>query len=169
MTDLQSIARVTGPVAAGLFAGLSAGYNISIWPAIWQVSELSPANLLRLQDELYKRGARIMPVISGLSTVGYLVSASYLPAGRRTPRLLSAVLIAMVVPWTFGTMMSLNKRIGRKAKESVSRGENKDGTVDIQEAEAHEMIGKWLKLHAVRSVLSLGAFVLGVADLAGLV
>jgi hypothetical protein len=133
---LQLIATLT----ATLFAGAALYINVAEHPARMT---LEPRMAALQWAASYKRATLLQAPLALLSL------ASGTGAWLLTTEiawLLAALLIGAVVPFTFIVVMPTNRQL-------------LDPKPDITTAEIKELLTKWNKLHAVRSVLSLTASV----------
>lgn len=126
-------------LAAGLFAGASLYINLVEHPARVEcgteiaVKEFAPS---------YRR-ATVMQ--AGLAALGLLSAvAAWLSLGHEA-LLIGGALLGAVIPFTFVAILPTNKRLLDPA-----------ATRDLETAAG--LLSRWQRLHAVRTVLSLGAF-----------
>jgi hypothetical protein len=128
-------------VAAGLFAGAAVYITTVEHPArVGCGTELA----VREFAPSYKRGTIMQ---ASLAVVGCLAG---LAAGwlREDPVIaVAALLLGAVVPFTLVVIFPTNKRL-------------LDPALDSRSDNARELLARWGRLHAVRSVLSTAAFVL---------
>ena len=99
----------------------------------------------------YKR-ATVMQ--ASLAILGFLAGLAVWLLGGGPMWLVGAVLIGLVVPFTFVAIMPTNHRLLAPGR-------------DLASSETRELLEKWGKLHGVRSALSLLASALYVALLLG--
>lgn len=66
--------------------------------------------------------------------------------------LIGGILLGLVIPFTLLVILPTNRRL-------------LDPGLDRESLEASQLLGRWGKLHAVRSVLSLSAFLLFLVSL----
>jgi uncharacterized membrane protein len=88
-----------------------------------------------------------------LAIAGFLGGLGAWSAGAGTGWLGAGLLLGAVVPFTLIVIMPVNRRLLDPARDSAS-------------AETRQLLGTWVRLHAVRTVLSLAAFVWSVCQLA---
>jgi hypothetical protein len=127
-------------LCAGLFAGAALYVSLVEHPARLScgtavaVAEFGPS---------YRRGARLQ---SALASVCFVASlwAAFRGAGHLV--FLAAILIATVVPFTLLVIMPTNDRL-------------MDGSLNPGSPEASTLLARWGRLHAVRTVAGLAAFV----------
>jgi hypothetical protein len=136
MLALQFVAIL----AATFFSGVAIYINLAEHPARMECGTEVAAALF---GPSYRRAA-VMQVILALAATIAGISAWFLGA----PRLwfVGAVLIFAVIPFTLIVMMPTNKKL-------LDPGLNRASEV------AHQLLQDWGKLHAVRSILALGASV----------
>ena len=127
-------------LAATFFSGVAIYINLAEHPARMECGTEVAAALF---GPSYRRAA-VMQVILALAATIAGISAWFLGA----PRLwfVGAVLIFAVIPFTLIVMMPTNKKL-------LDPGLNRASEV------AHQLLQDWGKLHAVRSILALGASV----------
>ena len=135
------ILLIVATVAAGLFAGAAVYITAVEHPArVGCGTELA----LREFAPSYKRGAAMQ---ASLAVIGCLAG---LGAGwvRQDPVIVgAALLLGAVVPFTLIVIFPTNKRLF-------------DASLDPQGSDAALLLARWGRLHAVRSALSIAAFVL---------
>jgi hypothetical protein len=127
-------------LAATLFSGAAVYVNLAEHPARMEcgtqlaATEFGPS---------YRRAA-VMQIILALAAAIAGISAWFLGA----PRLwfVGAVLIFAVIPFTLLVIMPTNKKL-------------LDPGLDHASEMTHQLLKDWGKLHAVRSILALGASV----------
>ena len=135
------ILEALATVAAGLFAGASVYINAVEHPARMQggthlaVTEFRPS---------YKR-ASVMQ--ASLATIGFLLAVAAWLTGAGGGWLLGGVLLGAVIPFTFLVILPTNKQLLSEELDSES-------------PLAGALLARWARLHAVRSFLSLAAFLL---------
>ena len=137
LSTLQFVATLT----AALFAGAAIYINVAEHPARMALDTRSAA---MQWAPSYKRATWMqapLAVISFLTGTG----AWLLGAGRLW--LLAALLIGAVVPFTSIAIMPTNRRLLA-------------ANADLRSTETRELLARWAKLHAVRSVASAIATVL---------
>jgi hypothetical protein len=135
------VAEIVATLAAGLFAGAAIYINAAEHPARMEggvplaVTEFGPS---------YRRAAVMQ---AGLAVIGSVAGASawWLGAGR--PWLIGAVVLSFVVPFTIIVMMPTNQRL-------------LDPGLDKTSSEAHGLLVRWGRLHAVRSLAGAVSFLI---------
>ena len=98
--------------------------------------------------------ARATVMQASLAIVSLLSGAAAWLLGGGTLWVVGAVLIGLVVPFTFIAIMPTNKQLLAPGR-------------DLASSETHALLEKWAKLHAVRSVLSLAATLIFIWSLLG--
>jgi Domain of unknown function (DUF1772) len=138
------ILLLVSTVAAGLFAGAAVYITAVEHPA--RVA-CGPELAVREFAPSYQRGTIMQ---ASLAVVGCLAG---LAAGwlREDPVMaVAALLLGAVVPFTLVVIFPTNKRL-------------LDPALDLRSDNARQLLARWGRLHAVRSVLSTSAFILLVA------
>ena len=134
------IATIVATVAAGLFAGASMYVTVVQHPAwlecgtVFAVKEFGPS---------YRR-AGIMQ--GGLAVVGLLSGSAAWLQGFGSGWLAGGVLLGSLAPFTLIVMMPTNRRL-------------LDPQLDPASPEAAELLSRWGRLHAVRTVVGVAVFV----------
>ena len=135
-------------VCAGLFSGAALYVTLVEHPA-----RLSCGTELAVKEfgPSYRRGTVMQ---ASLALAGCALGvAAWTHSGDRAV-LIAAVLLGAVVPFTLIVLLPTNKQL-------------LDPRLDARSASAAELLTRWGRLHTVRSVLSLAAFVLLLTRLAG--
>jgi hypothetical protein len=133
--------EVAAILSAGLFAGASVYINLVEHPARVQcgtelaVTEFGPS---------YHR-ATVMQV--ALAVIGLLAGLGAWISGRGVGWLSGGVLLGAVMPFTVLVIFPINKKL-------------LDPGLDRRSQQASDLLAAWARLHTVRSVLGVGAFVL---------
>ena len=128
-------------LSAGLFAGAAIYLNLVEHPARMEcgtelaVTEFAPS---------YRR-ATVMQV--ALAVVGFLSAAAVWLMGASVWWLIGGVVFIAVIPFTLIVIFPTNKKL-------------LDSSLDKSSELASELLIRWGRLHAVRSILSLIAFVI---------
>ncbi len=133
------IAEVTATVSAGIFAGAAIYINLVEQPARLSCG---PELAVAQWRPSYKRGAMMQ---APLAVVGSLLALASWWAGGGATWLLGGLLLLAVVPITLVVIMPTNRRLQSE-------------TLDRSSAEAERLLRRWGGLHALRSALSLLAF-----------
>jgi Anthrone oxygenase len=132
MRALQFVATL----AAALFAGAALYINIAEHPARMALDTLTAASQWAPS---YKRATWLQAPLAAISC---LCGAAVWWLDGGTGWLVAALLIGAVVPFTLIVIMPTNKQL-------LERGR------DLASAETRDLLGRWARLHAVRTVLSL--------------
>ncbi len=135
-------------VCAGLFSGAAIYVNLVEHPA-----RLSCGTELAVREfgPSYRRGTMMQ---ASLALAGCVLGvAAWARSGDLTV-LIAAVLLGAVVPFTLIVLLPTNKQL-------------LDPSLDARSASAAKLLTRWGRLHGVRSVLSLAAFVLLLTRLMG--
>ena len=136
----MTVAMLLATVAAGLFAGAAVYVTAVEHPA-----RVECGQLLAIKEfgPSYRRGAIMQ---GGLAVLGLLASvvAWYQESGAGW--LVGGLLLGALVPFTLIVIMPTNRRLLDPGLDSGSR-------------EARELLGRWGRLQAVRTVVSVVVFV----------
>jgi uncharacterized membrane protein len=128
-------------VCSGLFAGAAIYVTLVEHPARLQcgiaaaVAEFGPS---------YRRGAVMQ---ASLSAIGTLAGVGGWWQGHGTHRLVAALLLGSLTPFTLLVIMPTNKRLLDPALDPASR-------------EAADLLRQWGQLHLVRTVAGAAAFLI---------
>lgn len=144
---MREILEILATLAAGAFAGAAIYINVAEHPARMVLATSAAA---RQWAPSYVRATRMqapLAVIGGLAGIGAWL------AGGGTGWLATGLLLGAVVPFTLIVIMPTNRRLLDPAR-------------DLASEETRGLLGRWARLHAVRSALSLAAFVWAVCLLA---
>lgn len=139
-------AALVAVIAAGLFSGAALYVSLVEHPARMQcgtplaIAEFGPS---------YKRGAILQ---SALAVVGTLAGVAAGIAGSSPAWLTGSLLLFSVVPFTLVVIFPTNDRL-------------LDPALDRSSPEAQRLLARWGRLHEVRTVVSLGAFIVFVLAL----
>jgi len=134
-------------VSAGLFAGAALYINVVEHPARLQcgtalaVAQFAPS---------YHRAAVMQ---ASLAVVGSLCAVAVWLTGASLAWLIGGIFLAAVVPFTLIVIFPTNKQL-------------LDPSLDKNSQLALQLLTRWGRLHAVRSVLSLIAFVVFLSSFA---
>ena len=144
LSTLEIIATLT----ATLFAGAALYINVAE-----QLGRMAlEARMVVMQwAPSYKRAARLQ---APLAVVSFVSGTMAWWLSGTEAWLIGALLIGVVVPFTFLVVMPTNRKL-------------LDPNRDLSSAETHDLLDKWNKLHAVRTVLSLAASVVYLVSLNG--
>lgn len=131
--------ELTATICTGLFAGAALYINLVEHPARMEcgtalaVTEFAPS---------YHR-ATVMQ--ASLAAVAFLAAIGAWLTSARFVWLIGGILIVAVIPYTLIAMLPTNKKL-------------LDSSLDRNSDNTHQLLVRWGKLHAVRTVLSLAAF-----------
>ncbi len=140
------ILEILATLCAGLFAGAAVYINAVEHPARMS---LGPLTALAEWRPAYQRGALMQ---APLAIIGLLAAAAVWATGGSIGWLIGGVLLGAVVPFTLVVTYPTNKQLLDPAAErSVDR--------------AAALLGRWNRLHAVRTALSLTALVIFLLEL----
>jgi uncharacterized membrane protein len=135
-------------LCAGLFSGASLYVNLVEHPArVGCGTELA----LTVFGPSYRR-ATVMQ--ASLAVIGFVLGVTAWVRSGDLVVLLAAVLLGAVVPFTLIVILPTNEAL-------------LDPGLDRRSARAETLLERWGRLHAVRSVLSLAAFMLLLTRAAG--
>lgn len=126
-----------------LFAGAALYINVAEHPARMA---LDTANALRQWAPSYGRATLMQ---APLAIIGFACGTGAWLLGAGLPWLVAAVLIGMVVPFTFLVIMPTNRQLLDPSRDSASN-------------QTRDLLAKWARLHAVRTVLSFAAAALAI-------
>jgi uncharacterized membrane protein len=125
----------------GLFAGAALYVTLVEHPARLEcgtalaVAEFTPS---------YRRGAVMQPLLAALA---FLAAIGAWRTSGKSAWLLGAILIVTVIPFTLLAILPTNKKL-------------LDPSLDRNSDSARQLLIRWGRLHALRTVLSLVAFVI---------
>ena len=137
MSPLVSTLEFTAALTGTLFAGAALYINVAEHPARMGLETRAAA----LQwAPSYKRATWLQAPLA-LMSLASGASAWFLGAGSCW--LIAALLVGAVVPFTFVVIMPTNNRL-------LASG------LDLGSTETRDLLVRWGRLHAVRTVLSLG-------------
>jgi hypothetical protein len=140
------VAQFVAVLCCTVFAGAALYVNLVEHPARMGCDTETAA---AVWAPSYKRATAMQAPLAILSFLAG-VTAWWLGGGIMW--LIGAVLIGLVVPFTFIGIMPTNKRLLAPGR-------------DLTSSETRELLDTWGKLHAVRTVLSLAASVIYIAAL----
>ena len=133
-------------VAAGLFAGAAVYVTAVEHPAR---VECGPVLAIKEFGPSYRRAA----VMQGaLAVIGLLASVIAWYQGAGVGWLVGGLLLGALVPFTLVVIMPTNRRL-------------LDPGLDSGSGEARELLSRWGRLHAVRTVVGVAVFVAFVVSL----
>jgi Anthrone oxygenase len=128
-------------LCAGLFAGAAVYVTLVEHPAR---VECGPTLALREFRPSYRRAAVMQ---AALAAVGCLAAVGAWGQGRGPAMLVAGLVLGAVIPFTVLAILPTNTRL-------------LDPTLAPDSPEADRLLARWGRLHAVRSVASVVAFVL---------
>jgi hypothetical protein len=133
--------EVIAVLASGLFAGAAVYINLVEHPARVQCgTELAVAEF----GPSYHRATFLQ---ASLAITGLVAGTGAWIGGSGLGWLIGGVALGSVIPFTLLVILPTNKRL-------------LDPALDRRSQLAGDLLNRWARLHAVRSVLSVGAFVL---------
>ncbi len=133
------ILQALATIAAGIFGGAALYINLAEHPARM---ECGPRLAATVFGPSYRRAAAMQ---APLAIIGLIAGVGAWLAGGETWWLAGGLALGAVVPFTLLAIMPTNRRL-------LASDVNRDS------AEAAALLQKWARLHAVRTVLGLGAF-----------
>ncbi len=133
------VLELIATLAAGLFSGASIYINLVEHPAR---IECGTASAIAQWVPSYKR-ATVMQ--ASLAAVGFLGATGAWLLGGGAAWLLGGVLLGLVIPFTLIVILPTNRSL---LSPNLDRGS----------LEARQLLDRWNRLHAVRSLLSLSSF-----------
>ena len=140
---------IVATLAAGIFAGAAIYVSVVEHPA-----RLSCGTEIAVREfaPSYKRGAIMQ---ASLAIAGYVAGVIGGWSLNDTGSIVAALLLGIIVAFTLIVILPTNKRL-------------LDPALDASGAEAASLLRRWGRLHAVRSVLSVAAFLIFVIRLLAL-
>ena len=140
---------ITATLAAGIFAGAAIYVSVVEHPA-----RLSCGTEIAVREfaPSYKRGAIMQASLAIAGCVAGVIGGWSL---NDTGSIVAALLLGIIVAFTLIVILPTNKRL-------------LDPALDASGAEAASLLRRWGRLHAVRSVLSVAAFLIFVIRLLAL-
>ena len=132
-------AQVVATVAAGLFAGAAIYINVAEHPARLECGVSLAATVF---GPSYRRAAILQATLALIGTVAGLLAWQL---GEGFAWLAGSILLFLVVPFTLVAIMGTNKRL-------------LDPGLDRGSQEAQDLLVKWGRLHAVRSLAGGASF-----------
>jgi anthrone oxygenase-like protein len=140
MSALPMILESLASLSAGLFSGAALYINLVEHPARM---ECGTAIALAEFAPSYHR-ATVMQ--ASLAVTGSLAAVLAWLGGSGSTCLVGGILLASVVPFTLVVILPTNQRL-------------LDPGLDPHSAEARALLERWARLHALRSILGLAAFI----------
>jgi hypothetical protein len=140
------VPELVATLASGIFAGAALYINLVEQPA-----RLCCGNELALTQwrPSYKRGTLMQAPLALIGSLAALLSYSI---NRRFTWLVGGILLLLIIPFTLVVILPTNKKL--ESRE-----------LDLRTAEAGNLLRRWGRLHAVRSILGVAAFVLFLVSL----
>ena len=135
----MSIATLVATVGAGLFAGASTYVSLVEHPA-WV--ESGPAHALRMLGPGFRRAAVMQ---GGLATVSLVSAAAAWFQGAGLGWLVGGLMLGTLIPFTLLVIGPVNRRL-------------LDPQLDPGSREAGDLLVRWGRVHAVRTVVGVLVF-----------
>jgi uncharacterized membrane protein len=135
------VPELVATFASGIFAGAAVYVNLVEQPARLScgvelaVTEWRPS---------YRRGTRMQALLAMVGSLAALISW-WFDGGFAW--LIGGILLLVIFPFTLVVILPTNKKL--ESRE-----------LDLRSAEAGNLLRRWNRLHAVRSILSVVAFVI---------
>lgn len=131
-----SIATLVATVAAGLFAGASM-YVTAVEHPAWV--ESGPTHAIKLLGPSFRRAGAMQ---GALAMVSLLSAAAAWFQGAGLGWLVGGLLLAVLIPYTFLVIAPINRRL-------------LDPRLDPASREAVELLARWGRLHAFRTLIGI--------------
>jgi uncharacterized membrane protein len=131
--------EILATLAAGLFAGAAIYIDLAEQPAR---KHIDIAAALTEWRPSYKRAAVVQPL---LAAVGFLSALAAWLMGASAWWLVGGVLLVAVIPYTLIVVFPTNDKL-------------LDPAIDKNPDLARQLLIRWGRLHTVRSIMSLAAF-----------
>ncbi len=131
--------EILATLAAGLFAGAAIYIDLAEQPAR---KHIDIAAALTEWRPSYKRAAVVQPL---LAAVGFLSALAAWLMGASVWWLVGGVLLVAVIPYTLIVVFPTNDKL-------------LDPAIDKNPDLARQLLIRWGRLHTVRSIMSLAAF-----------
>jgi uncharacterized membrane protein len=131
--------EIIATLAAGLFAGAAIYSDLAEQPAR---KKIDIAAALTEWRPSYKRAAVVQPL---LAAVGFLSALAAWLTGASGWWLVGGVLLVAVIPYTLIVVFPTNDKL-------------LDPAIDKNPDVARRLLTRWGRLHTVRSIMSLAAF-----------
>ena len=126
--------------AAGVFAGAAVYVSLVEHPARLECGQ---AIAVKEFGPSYRRAAIMQ---GGLAAAGLLAGVGAWYQGAGLGWLVGALLLGALIPYTLVVIMPTNRRL-------------LDPTLDDRSGEARELLSRWGRLHALRTVVGVAVFV----------
>lgn len=133
-------------LAAGLFSGASIYINLVEHPAR---IECGTASAVAQWAPSYKRAAVMQ---ASLAAVGFLSAIGAWLSGNGLAWLIGGILLGLVIPFTLIMILPTNRKL-------------LSPNLDKESPEARQLLDRWSRLHAVRSLLSFISFLVFLVSL----
>ena len=131
--------EIIATLAAGLFAGAAIYIDLAEQPARNRIDTTAALTEWRPS---YKRAAVVQPI---LAAVGFLSALAAWLMGASVWWLVGGLLLVAVIPYTLIVVFPTNNRL-------------LDPAIDKNPDLARRLLVRWGRLHTVRSIMSLAAF-----------
>jgi Anthrone oxygenase len=138
---ISVLLEIIATLATGLFTGAAVYISLVEHPA--RVA-CGPAVAVRQFRPSYRRAAVMQ---ASLALIGTLAALARFAVGGHGAWLGGGLLLGSVIPFTLAVIMPTNKRL-------------LDESLDPASADVSALLGRWGRLHAMRSVTSLVAFII---------
>ncbi|KAK4047958.1 hypothetical protein OIO90_005996 [Microbotryomycetes sp. JL221] len=171
-SNLLSFSRAAGTVGLGIAAGYLTGISASTMPVLFSIDTLAPRDRLHFWSKTYDVGKSHMAptffltsALFSYSTYAAIAPATWAPANwiaRHRKYVLGACAASALFNVVF-TVAAMGKTI--KAGKSAEAKIIKDASTGNGQEETDYIIQDWASLHTVRTVNTIIAFVLAVAEL----
>ncbi len=138
---MNLILELIATLSAGLFCGAAIYINLVEHPArmscgtVLAITEFAPS---------YKRATVLQVLLAGISFLSSLITWLMYP---NIYWLIGGILIIIVIPFTVIFILPTNKKL-------------LDSSLDKDSEYAKQLLNRWGRLHAVRSILSLVSFII---------
>jgi len=136
----MTIAPLIATTAAGLFAGAAVYVTAVEHPARLECGQ---ALAVKEFGPSYRRAAVMQ---GGLAGVGLLAGVVAWLQGAGLGWLVGAILLGALIPYTLVVIMPTNRRL-------------LDPALDSSSGEARELLARWGRLHALRTIVGVAVFV----------
>ena len=144
---MGELLEILTTLASGTFTGAAIYINIAEHPARMTLDTAAAA---RQWAPSYARATLMQ---APLAVLGFLAGLGAWLLGGGTGWIVAGLLLGAVVPFTLFVIMPTNRQLLDPAR-------------DLASAETRVLLGRWNKLHAVRSLLAFAAFALAACLLA---
>lgn len=124
---------------AGIFAGVALYISLVEHPVLGEIGDDVPS---RFFAPMYRRAA---PMQAGLAIAGFAAGVAAWVAGSGALWGLGALLLGAVVPWTLVVIKPVNERLLA-------------ADLDPRAPEMPDLLARWGRLHWLRTISSLAAF-----------